>query len=81
MMDNIRSQLEDNELLKYDIGPFEEEGSEWTAMSITLKKYGARIMVASYEQSVRGMTFNQYRPDVVILDDIEDLASVKKPRK
>lgn len=77
IMDNIKNPLENNSLLKSDIGPFEEEGLEWSAMSITLKKYDARIMVASSEQSVRGLLYKRHRPDVVILDDIEDLASVK----
>lgn len=77
IMDNIKNPLENNGLLKSDTGPFVIEGSEWSSMSITLKKYDARIMVASTEQSIRGLRFNQHRPDTVILDDIEDLASVK----
>lgn len=77
IMNNIKSQFEENDLLKADSGPF-EESEEWSAMSISLKNYGARIMVASAEQSVRGLLNKQYRPDVIILDDVEDLASVKK---
>lgn len=78
IMNNIKSQLESNDLLKADIGPFVEESEEWSSTSLVLKKYNARIMVASTEQSVRGLLNKQYRPDVIILDDIEDLASVKK---
>lgn len=77
ILDNIKSQLEDNELLKADIGPFTEFGNEWSAMSIILERYGARIMVASTEQSIRGILYKQYRPDVIVLDDVEDLASIK----
>ncbi len=77
IMDNIKTQLESNEMLKADIGPFTEEGNEWSSMSIVIKQYDARIMVASTEQSIRGLLHLQYRPDVIILDDIEDLASVK----
>ena len=77
IMNNIKSQFEDNDLLKADSGPF-EESEEWSSTSIVLKDYGARIMVASAEQSVRGLLNKQYRPDVIILDDVEDLASVKK---
>ena len=51
-------------------------------MSITLKKYNARIMVASYEQSVRGMRYNQYRlMDCDTLTTLKDLASVKSLEK
>lgn len=77
IMNNIKSQFEDNDLLKADSGPF-EESEEWSSTSIVLKDYGARIMVASAEQSVRGLLNKQHRPDVIILDDVEDLASVKK---
>lgn len=77
ILKNIKSPLEDNDLLKADIGPFIEESDEWSATSIVLKRYNARIMVASAEQSIRGMTHKQYRPDVIVLDDIEDLASIK----
>ena len=36
-----------------------------------------KIMVCSIEQSIRGMRFGEHRPDLIILDDIEDLDSVK----
>jgi len=37
----------------------------------------ARITIASSEQSVRGLRHNQYRPDLVIGDDVEDIDSTK----
>jgi predicted phage terminase large subunit-like protein len=36
-----------------------------------------KIMICSIEQSIRGMRHNEHRPDLIILDDIEDLNSVK----
>lgn len=77
LLDNIKKVLEGNEILKSDIGPFEDPGDEWSAMSIVLKSNNARILVASTEQSIRGIRHGQYRPDLIILDDVEDLASVK----
>lgn len=74
---NIKRELESNELLKEDIGPFEEFSDEWAANSIVLKNYGARIVAASTEQSIRGIKHGRYRPDLVICDDVEDLNSVK----
>lgn len=74
---NIKRELENNELLKEDIGPFEEFSDEWAANSIVLKNYGARIVAASTEQSIRGIKHGRYRPDLVICDDVEDLNSVK----
>lgn len=77
IMSNIKSALQDIELLKSDIGPFEDNSEEWRAMSIVLKQYDARIMVASVDQDTRGLLYKQYRPDVTIFDDILDLASIK----
>jgi predicted phage terminase large subunit-like protein len=76
-MANIKRELESNDLLKADIGPFEEISDEWGSNSIVISKYGARITVASTEQSIRGLRHGQYRPDLVICDDVEDLNSVK----
>jgi hypothetical protein len=36
-----------------------------------------KIMAVSIDQSVRGLRHKQYRPDLMIADDIEDLQSVK----
>ncbi len=77
IMNNIKNQLENNPLLKAAAGPFIEESGEWSSTSIVLKQYNARIMVASTEQSIRGSLNDQYRPEVIILDDIEDLSSAK----
>ena len=76
-LSNIKKELENNELLKADIGPFEEVSDEWGATSIVLSNFGARIAIASTEQSIRGIRHGQYRPDLVICDDVEDLNSAK----
>lgn len=76
-MANIKHELENNELLKADIGPFEEGSDEWAASSIVLSKFGARITIASTEQTIRGFRHGEHRPDLVICDDVEDLNSVK----
>jgi hypothetical protein len=34
-------------------------------------------MAVSTEQSIRGLRHNQHRPDLIICDDLEDMASVK----
>jgi hypothetical protein len=41
------------------------------------KKHGARITVASTEQSIRGIRHNEHRPDLIICDDVEDVQSTK----
>lgn len=75
---NIRQQLEHNKLLREELGPFRENPpGEWSAGSVVIQRYNARIMVASREQGVRGVIHNQHRPDLVILDDVENLESVR----
>ena len=69
----IIHELEDNGILKADVGPFTEEGSERSAYNIYIKEYDARIMVASVEQNIRGLKHSSVRPEVIILDDVEDL--------
>lgn len=77
-MMSLKVELEDNELLKDDLGPFQEEvDQEWSASSVVFNNTKARITIASMEQSVRGIRHRQTRPDLIILDDIEDSQSVK----
>lgn len=76
-MMNLRGELEENPLLKNDLGPFQEQNDEWGSNSIVFSNTGARITVASAEQSIRGIRHNQHRPDLIICDDVEDIASAK----
>lgn len=76
-MMNLRSELESNTLLKSDLGPFKEVADEWGVVSLVFSRSGARITVASSEQSIRGLRHKQHRPDLIIGDDVEDLASTK----
>jgi len=76
-MINLKRELEGNELLRNDLGPFQEENDEWGSFSLVFSRLNARISAASTEQSIRGLRHNQYRPDLIIADDVEDLASTK----
>ncbi|MFA7254067.1 MAG: hypothetical protein WC107_05955 [Patescibacteria group bacterium] len=73
---NLKTELETNELLKRDLGPFKEQ-DEWNSCSLILPKYNAKIIAVSREQAIRGIRFGRYRPDLIIADDIENMASVK----
>lgn len=77
LLDNIKRELESNAMLRNDLGPFEEMKDEWGSYSLVLSWYGAKIMAVSMEQPIRGMRHMQYRPDLIICDDVEDLESVK----
>ncbi len=76
-MMNIRQELENNSLLKNDLGPFKEDSGEWGSLSIVFSNLNARITAASSEQSIRGLRHNQNRPDLIIGDDVEDINSTK----
>lgn len=74
---NVKDELERNDVLKGDLGPFREEEDEWRNSSLVISNCGARIMAVSVDQSVRGLRHGPHRPDLIICDDIEDLASTK----
>lgn len=76
-MTNIKRALDGNRLLRNDLGPFQEEKDEWGASSLVFTELNARIMAVSSEQSIRGLRHNQHRPDLIILDDVEDMNSVR----
>jgi len=76
---NIKSELENNKILARDLGPFKEEppNDPWSASTLVIPKYNARISAVSFEQNIRGTKSGPDRPDLVILDDIDDLNSVR----
>jgi len=77
VLSNIKSQLENNPLLKADFGPFQDINAEWTSNSIFIKKYNAKITVASVGESIRGIRHNETRPQIIVCDDVEDTLSTK----
>lgn len=73
--DNIKQELEENELLKSDLGPFQTSKEDWGAYTIEIPKYGAKIMCIGANQNIRGLKYRNHRPDLIICDDIEDMNS------
>lgn len=70
---NIKAELESNEALREDFGPFTANEAAWNKLSLELEYHGAKILSVTRDQSVRGQKYGQYRPDLVICDDIEDV--------
>jgi predicted phage terminase large subunit-like protein len=77
MLTNIATELEKNELLIKDFGRFRQIKEEWNQNSIFIPSYNCRITCISSGESMRGIRNLQYRPDLIIADDVEDLASVR----
>lgn len=76
-LSNIKEELEQNALLTHDFNIHIDHEDEWRYDSLVLSSYGARIHSVSIGESIRGLREKQYRPDLIICDDIEDLNSVK----
>ena len=73
---NLKTELENNKKLIADWGPFAGK-DEWTATEMVLPNYDARIVAKSTGQKVRGIRHKQFRPDLVVVDDIENLIMVR----
>jgi len=74
---NIKAELEKNSLLISDFGPFKQIDDEWRANSLLVNAYGTRIACISSGESIRGIRHKENRPDLIIIDDVEDVASTK----
>ncbi len=79
---NIREEAENNDLLRQDLGPFKEiqetgRNGEWSSTSLVFSNMGARIKVASVDEGIRGLRHRQYRPDLILCDDVEDINSTR----
>jgi phage terminase large subunit-like protein/nitrogen regulatory protein PII-like uncharacterized protein len=73
---NIRMIIEDNAFLRKVFGPFGEGTEEWRNSLLEIPKYHAQIAAMSLEEGKRGGRFGAIRPDLMIIDDIEDTNSI-----
>ncbi|MDR0302368.1 MAG: hypothetical protein LBI04_08685, partial [Treponema sp.] len=77
---NIKIELEENELILEDFGDI--KGDIWRDDRIELKiapKKEACIQAKGSGASMRGTRFRQYRPDLIILDDVLKDDAVDSP--
>lgn len=74
---NIAREVEQNDLLRKYLGPFEQEQGRWSVPVRVIPRYDARISFISVEEGIRGLREGPNRPDLIIVDDIEDYGSVK----
>ena len=77
ILNNIKRELETNPLLLKDYGNLADTSREWSTSSLDIAKFGTRITAASSGETIRGLRHGSYRPDLIICDDVEDIASVK----
>lgn len=74
---NIRKEMEHNELLIENFGPFGDGEERWNTDALIIPKYEARISAISVEEGLRGLKEGPHRPSLILVDDIEDSNSVK----
>lgn len=72
----LKDEIETNEKLLRDFG--ELKGEVWTKTEINTLN-DVRVEVLGTGQKVRGRRFKQYRPDLVVADDLENMRSVRSP--
>lgn len=80
MLDAIKSELESNPRLKTDFPEIFGQGRVWRA-GVILTRTEVKIEVAGSGKRLRGKVHGAYRPDLVILDDIENDKNVQKPEQ
>lgn len=73
---NIKHELENNEHIKREFGNLKVGHSKWSEKNLLLSN-GVRIIGRSRGQNIRGIRHRQTRPDLVLVDDPENLKQVK----
>ena len=77
-IENIKSELEENELLRNDFRYHLNQNKRLTWRADRLELTNVFILGRSRGQKVRGLRYHQFRPSLVIGDDLEDLEWVRK---
>lgn len=77
LLDGLKSELESNEAIRWIFG--DVRGELWSTEGLTVNGYGrdelreaVRIIPRGAGMKVRGLRFKQYRPDLIIVDDLEN---------
>lgn len=76
-LSGIKSEFEDNDLLVDDFGNL--IGVIWTNSDIILRDDDVRIQALGMGKKIRGRRFKQWRPDLIICDDLENDENVQSP--
>lgn len=79
IVDNIKSELEDNDLLRWVYGDLVSDW-HWTSGSFTTRNE-VRVTARGSNMKVRGLKFRHWRPDFAIGDDLENDEMVDNPER
>lgn len=78
MLEAIKAELDSNPRIKIDFPKIASAGSTWQSGSIVTRN-GIKVQVAGAGKKLRGLRHGAYRPDLVVLDDIENDEQVRSP--
>lgn len=78
MLEAIKVELENNPRLAHDFPEFAGAGRRWREGEIVTRNE-VMLLGAGSRQKLRGRRFGPFRPDLVILDDIENDENVASP--
>ena len=84
LLDGLKSEFEANDILYWIYGDI--QGDEWSSENLIVDGYGedgeimpCKVLPKGAGQKVRGLRFKQFRPDLIILDDLENDELVNSP--
>ena len=80
MLESIKAELEFNPRLIMDFPEATGQGRVWQAGTI-ITKNDIKVQVAGSGKKMRGWTHGPYRPDLIVLDDIENDEQVRNPEQ
>ena len=75
-LDNIRVEFEENTAILEDFGPL--AGSVWRS-NVLVTKTNIKIEAIGSGKKIRGRKHRNWRPDLIILDDVENDENVRTP--
>lgn len=77
-LEAIKEELEENEALREDFGDL--RGDSWREDAIVTKT-DIKLQAKSAGQKMRGLKYKNWRPDLIVLDDIENDENVRTPEQ
>jgi len=80
MLEAIKAELEFNPRLSMDFAEVVGQGRVWQSGTIVTRN-DAKVQVAGSGKKLRGLRHGPYRPDLCVLDDIENDEQVRSPEQ
>lgn len=77
-LDNIRVEFEENEFLKEDFGDL--TGKVWRS-NVLITSTNIKVEAIGSGKKIRGRKHRNWRPDLIVLDDIENDENVRTPEQ